>query len=175
MAEPISTAEAKKHLRVESSVDDTLIADKIIAAREWVEDYTGLVLTQREITETLPRFSSTSKLRAWPVAQDQPATLTYRDASGVEQTISDAQIVARARPAVIYPTPGSRWPSDVAGEIAVTFTAGYIDAASVPQKLKQAVLIMLTAFYEDRDGGDLFAASEKTAMRLCRREKRRTL
>lgn len=177
MAEPISTAEAKKHLRVDNSADDALIADNIIAAREWVEDYTGLILTRREVTEAVRAFGTQTKLRAWPIADDQPVTITYRDTHGAEQTITDATLYALARPGLIYPAAGTRWPlnSTVSGDPYVTFTAGYADAADVPQVLRQAMLVMLTAFYEDREGGELFALAEASARKLCRRHKRRTL
>lgn len=177
MAEPITTAEARKHLRVDSTADDSLIADKIAAAREWVEDYTGLILTRREVTESLNYFLAQTKLRAWPIAADEPVSIVYRDTAGAEQTIADAQLRASVRPGEIYPAAATRWPlnSAVSGTIAVTFTAGYANAASVPPILKQAMLVMLTAFYEDRDGGELFAASECSAKALCRRYKRRSI
>lgn len=177
MAEPISTAEAKKHLRVDSSTDDTLIAGNIVAAREWVEDYTGLVLARREVTESLSSFRAQTKLRAWPIAANLPVTIVYRDTTGAEQTIATANLRAASRPGLIYPALGTRWPhaDTVTGSIDVTFTAGYADAASIPQVLKQAMLVMLTAFYEDREGGEMFAAAEASAKKLCRRHKRRTL
>jgi hypothetical protein len=37
------------------------------------------------------------------------------------------------------------------------------------------MLVMLTAFYEDREGGALFAAAESTARSLCRSYRIRTL
>lgn len=178
-AEPISLAEAKKHLRVDSSTDNALIEDAIAAAREWVEGYTGLVLTRRVVSERLSRFADHTKLRAWPIAVDQPITMTYRDTAGTTQAIADAQLVAAARPGLLYPADGARWPngSTVFGDIVVTFTAGYEDPADVPMILKRALLTMLTAFYEDREGGAMFAASEKAAMALCNRGnfRRRTL
>lgn len=177
MAEPISTPEAKKHLRVDSSADDSVIADNIIAAREWVEDYTGLVLTRREVTESVDAFVSQTKLRAWPIAADQPVSIAYRDATGAEQTISDATLRAASRPGYVYPAIGNRWPlgCNVAGAIDVTFTAGYATSAEIPKVLRQAMLVMLTAFYDDREGGELFALAEASARKLCRRHKRRAL
>lgn len=175
MAEPITTAEAKAHLRVDASTDDALIADKIVAAREWVENYTGLVLTRRAVTEAIPRLLSRTKLRAWPIDPAAPVAIVYRDSSGAEQSIADAALFAAARPGAVYPAPGSRWPTDARGEIAVTFTAGYADASEIPQLLKQAMLVMLTAFYEDREGGSLFEAAERSAKGLCQKAKRRTL
>jgi uncharacterized phiE125 gp8 family phage protein len=176
MAEPISTAEAKLHLRVDSSADDTLIADKIAAAREWVEDYTGLVLTRREVTEQIGQFAAPTKLRAWPIDAAEPVSIVYRDVHGVEQTITDATVRAATRPGVIYPAPAARWPSasTISGAIDVSFMAGFADPADIPPTVKQAMLLMLTAFYDGREG-ELFEVAEAAAKRLCRRQKRRTL
>jgi uncharacterized phiE125 gp8 family phage protein len=177
MAEPISTDEAKRQLRVDSTADDTLIAGYIIAAREWVEDYTGLVLTRREVTEALGGFLRQTRLRAWPIDAEQPVTIVYRDISGAEQTIANAELRAASRPGTIYPASGALWPSNsiLGGSIDVTFTAGYADPATIPQAVRMAMLVMLTGFYEDREGGEILAAAESSAKRLCRRYKRRTL
>ena len=178
-AEPITLAEAKKHLRVDSSADNALIEDAIVSAREWVEGYTGVLLTRRVVTERISAFADHTKLRAWPIAAGLPLTLVYRDTAGVTQAIADAQMSAANRPARIYPAAAARWPAahTVFGDIEVTCTAGFADPADVPMILKRAMLTMLTAFYEDREGGDMFAASEKAAMALCNRgnHRRRTL
>jgi uncharacterized phiE125 gp8 family phage protein len=174
MAEPISVPDAKRHLRVDAATDDAIIGGYIASAREWVEDETGLFLTQRQVTEPIGAFRSNLRLRAWPIAADQPVTIGYRDAEGSDQTITTATLKNATRPGILYPALGSRWPSS-ASAISVTLTAGYPNADDVPASLKQAMLVMLTAFYEDREGGEMFANAEKTARSLCRRHKRRTL
>jgi uncharacterized phiE125 gp8 family phage protein len=176
MAEPITLAEARKHIRVDSPADDVLIEGYIVAAREWVEDYTGLVLSRREVTESVSGFTNPIKLRAWPIAADQPVSIAYRDRTGVGQTVANAVLRAASRPGTVYPAAGARWPDSntVDGAIDVTVTAGFVDAGSIPQVLKQAMLVLLTAFYEDREGGEMIAAAERSARSLCRRYKRWT-
>lgn len=174
MAEPISVPDAKRHLRVDDTTDDAIIGGYIASAREWVEDETGLLLTQRQVTEPLSGFCSNLRLRAWPIAADEPVTINYRDAEGGDQTITTATVTGATRPGVLYPGLGTRWPTRAAG-ISVTFTAGYLSADAIPATLKQAMLVMLTAFYEDREGGEIFANAEKTARSLCRRYRRRKL
>ena len=51
MAEPVSVDTAKLHLRVTDTSEDTLIGGYITAAREWVENYTGQILVQREVVQ----------------------------------------------------------------------------------------------------------------------------
>lgn len=173
----ISLAEAKLHLRVDASTEDATIADALEAACEWVENYTGMVLKRRQVIERISQLVSETRLRAWPVDAAEPITLVYRDSSGSVQTIADAEIRASTRPAVVYPAADTVWPASctIASDIDATFTAGFADPADVPATLKQAMLVMLTAFYDDREGGSMFAAAEDSAKRLCRRHKRRTL
>lgn len=176
MAEPISLPEAKLQLRVTDNREDNLITGNIVSAREWVEKETGQILTRREVTERISAFATSITLLAWPIAADQPVTLSYYDRDGAEQTITGAAIRSTMRPARLKPAVGLRWPAatTVDGAIAVTFTAGYAEVADVPQSLKQAMQIMITAFYEARDG-EAFERAEKAARSLCRGFKRKVL
>lgn len=177
--EPVTLEAARSHLRVDSTTDDALIRDKIAAAREWVENYTGLVLTRRMVTErvSLSSFGRNTRLLAWPVATDQPASISYRDYLGIEQEIAGAVLRAATRPAMVFPAQGTSWPHvrSTSGDADITFTAGFATPDAIPRVLKEAMLVMLTAYYEDREGGDLFAKAEASARGLCRRYKRRIL
>lgn len=174
MVEPITATEAKRHLRVDSSADDTLIDGYIASARDWVEGETGVRLVEQEVTEAVDRFHGPARIRAWPISADGDVTVSYRDAAGEFQTITTATIANATRPGVLRPAVGTRWPTCAMG-ISVTFTAGFPDADSIPAALKQAMLVMLTAFYEDREGGEMFERAEKCARSLCRRYRRRSL
>ena len=86
-AEPISTAIAKAHLRVDFSTDDTLIDSLVVAAREYVEQVTGRAL----ITQTWELLDDRFKGRAihLPNAPLQSVTsVKYIDTGGTEQTFS---------------------------------------------------------------------------------------
>lgn len=176
MAEPISMDDARAHLRVDGGADASLIQGNIVAAREWAEDYTGLILTRREITESIDRLSAQTRLRAWPVVADEPVALTFRGRDGEEQVISGATVRASTRPATLYPAPGAQWPapSGIVGAIEAMFTAGFGDPADIPATVRQAMLVMLTAFYDGREG-EGFDVAETAAKRLCSRHKRRIL
>lgn len=163
MAEPVSLAEAKAQLRVTNTREDALISGYIVTAREWVENHTGLILARREVTERIPTFGPLIPLLAWPIA-DEPVTVSYFDQAGAELTVAGAAIRAATRPARLVPAAGDRWPiSRVSGAISVKFTAGFATAAEVPQSCKQAILLLLTAYYEDREGGETLLKAERSA------------
>ena len=67
MAEPILFADAAEHLRLAGDTSEqTLVESYIVAAREFVENYTGRVLVQRAFTETFDSFGTYLELLRRP-------------------------------------------------------------------------------------------------------------
>ena len=155
--EPVTTAEAKSHMRVDISDDDTLIGSLITAAREYVEGATRRSL----ITQTW-RLN----LDAWPggneISLPKPplqsvSALIYLDEDGTQATMSTSMYIVDtdSQPGRIVLAYGESWPSLTlypANPIQITFVAGFGDAASdVPQHLRQAILMLATHWYENRE------------------------
>jgi uncharacterized phiE125 gp8 family phage protein len=168
MAEPVSLAEIKKHLDVVRDDQDALIQGMGIAAREWVENYTGLVLVQRQVTEVAASFNALRSISAWPLPLAPETTIRYIDTAGAEQVLTGFAIRAWNRPATISPDAGGRWP--MGGPVAVTFLAGYSKPEDVPGSLKAAVLLLVGNLYANREttvtGASL--ADTGTIESLCR-------
>ncbi|QDV34022.1 head-tail connector protein [Tautonia plasticadhaerens] len=167
--EPVTTAEAKAHLRVEVDDDDTLIAALVVAARRLVEARLARALVSQAWDLTLDGFprACTQRPGSWERSWSYYGTLTvplaplasvssitYVDAAGEEQTLdpSGYQVVAGS-PGLVVPAYGTSWPATRSRPEAVTirFTAGYGDAADVPQTLKLAVLLLVSHWYEHRE------------------------
>lgn len=156
VAEPVSLAEAKRHLRVDGDDEDALIDLQIAAVRQQVE----LEARRALVTQTLA-----VRLEAWPLsgrlALPQPPLqsvthIKYTDDDGVLQTMSSSDYVVYTdpEPGHIVLKSGYNWPSaDLqAGEsIVVTYVAGYGAATAVPARYKQAILLWLGAWYENRE------------------------
>lgn len=152
MAGPLSLDDAKQQLRVDGADDDALIESLIDAAIDQAERFTGLTLTAREVVEALPGFGA--RLSTWPVRD--VTSITYRDGSGVEQQLAEGSwwVNSVARPLRLNPVTGG-WPGVAAGAtpITVTMLAGYEDG-TVPAGIVQALKLMVTYFYECRDGAE---------------------
>ncbi|NML88753.1 hypothetical protein HHL26_06690 [Sphingobium sp. TB-6] len=149
MAEPLDLDEVKLHLRVVRDAEDALIGGLITAAREWVENFTGQLLVPLEITQRFDAFCNLA-LHAWPIAADAVIAVTYVDSAGETQNIGDARLVVGNASADVAPAMGSVWPTTY-GPVGVTVTAGYSDAAAVPQSLKQAMLLLIGSWYNNRE------------------------
>lgn len=154
MAEPLTATEAKAHLRVTTTAEDTLITSYIVAAREWVENWTGHVLVSRAITETFGEWGDYLTLRYRPVTA--LGDITYTASDGEDTAYEDGILRTFTYPATVYPA--SSFPVlGTGGGISVEYTAGYASAADVPQAFKQAMLLLIGHWHTTRAG----AASDK--------------
>lgn len=160
--EPVSLDEAKLHLRVDHTEEDTLIAQCIAAAARWAEDRAGVSLTTRVLQLALDAFPIPGDrgypailLPAPPIDEAEDVTVTYVDSAGANQTLSAADYVldAFACPATLRPAYGKSWPTARAQPNAVTveWTAGAAQA-DVDPRAKHAILMIVGDLYANREG-----------------------
>lgn len=169
-SEPITLAEAKAHCRVDHTADDTLIQGYITTSREWVEDYIDRSLVTQRLTMKLDAFPDEIELPRPPMAASGTVTaviVTYvTGEAGGTATLSSAEyrVDRDSTPGVIRTTYAGSWPSHLLDQNSVTVTwwAGYGDPASVPQRVKSAMLMCVHELYEKRGN----AAMPEAAMRL---------
>jgi len=153
--EPITLAEAKAHLRVLHSNEDTLISGMITAIREHLDGGAG-ILGRALVAQTwdlvMDRFpdrrtgaggyrgidAGAAHIRVPLPPLRSVTSIKYIDTSGVEQTLSSSlyQVsgIGGHTPARIVPAYGQTWPSVRAQVDAVTirFEAGYPDGTGSP-------------------------------------------
>ena len=170
MAEPLTTAEAKAHLRVTDTSEDTLIGTYIVAAREWVEEYTGYVLVQRAVVDSYPAWGDYLTLRHQPITVGDPTptlVVMYNDVEGDEVEYEERVIRDQVYPWQIWAPYGSNFPTlGDNGTITVTYTAGYANAAAVPEKFKMAMKVLISAIHQSR--GSISNEAAETARFLLR-------
>jgi uncharacterized phiE125 gp8 family phage protein len=173
MAEPLTTAELKAHLRKTTTDEDTLIATYGVAAREWCEEYTGHILNQREVTDSFTAWGDYLALRYRPITVGDPTpalTVTFTNEFGGETEYEDRVIRDQIYPWKIAPPYGFPFPTlGENGAIQVTYTAGYASAAAVPELFKIAIKLLVTSMYINRGAMD---DDTKEAVRFMLRSKR---
>lgn len=152
LGEPLTLAETKAHLRVDTGIDDTLIAGLIRIVREYLERQTGLSL----LTRTFRLY-----LDGWPPARviqidrgpvQTIEAVTVYDAEGAPVAVDAAGFVldGQARPARLI-LPRQPQPGQAINGIEIDFSAGFGAAgADVPDTLKRAMLLHAALLYEFR-------------------------
>lgn len=158
--EPVSLAEAKLHLRVDGTADDALITALITAARLAVENFSRRALITQAWILSMDRFPGADAiLLPRPPLQNGTGTaveITYKLADGTEQTYSAANYVVDtvSEPGRIRLVSTATWPGDELyplSAVTISFTAGYGAAEDVPQIYKQAMLLLIGHWYENRE------------------------
>lgn len=161
--EPVTLAEAKAHLNITGTDDDTLISGLIKAAREHAEIYTNQAFVSQTWLHVMDDFP------AWEMRLSHPplisvTSIKYYDADNVQQTLAegtDYTLDTYSKPGWVVPGT-SGWPtvySDGINAVEVTYVAGYADSASsptdladnVPQSVKLAILLHVGHMYEHRE------------------------
>lgn len=168
--EPVTLSEAKAHCRVDTSADDTLIQGYITTAREWVEDYIDRALVTQQLVMKLDAFPAEIELPRPPMIASGTATavtITYvtGEAGGTATlSASEYRVDRDSTPGAIRTLYAGSWPSHLIDQNSVTVSwwAGYGDSASVPQRVKSAIMMCVHELYEKRGDGSMPVA----AMRL---------
>lgn len=166
--EPISLAEAKVHLRVDSSDENDLITALIVAARQAAEHQLDRALITQTLERVLDAFPSTELELGMPPVQSI-TSVKYYDADEVLQTMdaADYSLDADRLPGWVVPAYGTTWPStlDTANSVRVRYVAGYGDTASdVPAAIRQWMLLHIGTTFKFRE--EVVGGAGITAMTL---------
>ncbi|MEN6542005.1 head-tail connector protein [Parvibaculum sp.] len=151
--EPVTLAEARAFLRLDDTSEDMLVTALITAARATLEAETRRAFVTQNWRLLFDQFPEEAiVLPLAPVSAVAAISLVARTAP--DETLDAAlyELDLGGEPPCIWRAPGAAWPMTkrrVAG-VAVDFTAGYGGAESVPQPLKQAVLMLVAHWYETR-------------------------
>jgi len=148
--EPITLAEAKANLRVIGTDEDTDITRMIRAARQMAEERLNRALMPQTLAFGADGFCMVLKVPRPPLREIN--SITYVDSDGTPQPLADYLVDEFADPPTISAAPGASWPSTraQAGAVIVQYQAGYADASSVPEPIRQWMLLAINAFYEHR-------------------------
>lgn len=167
-SEPLTLADAKLHLRIDVTADDTLISALISAAREFAEMATQRQLvtaTWKLVLDAFPGHSQTGiapgvsfSMPSWAVRLEKSpvqavSQIRYMDMGGTWNVMpsTDYVVDTSCEPARITPVFGKIWPitQPQIGAVEITFTAGYVDA--VPEGIKSWMKIRIGSLYQHRE------------------------
>lgn len=143
-SEPVTLAEAKLYLRVDSTSEDSLITDLIVAARMSAEAFLKLsLITQSWKLVYNDYLDDEVVLLMPPIVSVSSVVVVNRDAT--TQTISSANYYLNAAKNKLL------FDNYVSGfSIEITYNTGYGAAAQVPSPIKYGILAHIAAMYDER-------------------------
>lgn len=159
--EVFSLEEIKAHLRVDHDAEDDLIGIYQAAARRYIEDRCWIALMPQTWDVFLDRWPWGRSLELPKPPLMSVAYVKYIDASGNEETWPEVSYsIDAGLPGRIVLNPGQSWPSvelHPVNPIAIRIDVGFADAASVPEALRQALLLLVGHFYANREAAVVVA------------------
>ena len=149
-----TTAQAKAHLKVDVSDDDTIIDNLVLAATQSCEIFTNQYFIDTVVTQYSDTWSDIYQLYKSPV--DSITHIKYYDSDDSLQTLSSSNYIldGASKPARIGIAVDGELPnlSDRINAVEVKYTVGYGTASSdVPEGIRQAVLLTIGNFYQNRE------------------------
>lgn len=152
---PITLVEAKAHLRVDGSAEDTYISGLIAAAVALCDGQGSLGRSM--VTQTWAKWvpQSPGVVRVGMGPFIALTGVDYYDSDGVEQVavVSDYEVRLDGDFVNVRPKSNKAWPPAMMRDDAIklTFTAGFGAAADVPDGIKHALLMLVAHWYANRE------------------------
>lgn len=173
--EPVTSAEAKAWMKVDSTDDDTLIGNLITAAREAAEKYTRRAFITQTWKLTVDLGGNSLDMALPDGLYELPVSALYGEipreislpyqplqsitsvvsysTSNVSSTYASTNYFADTANSRIVLNDGSVWPSDMRRKagLVITYVSGYGTLAStVPQSIKHAIMMHIQKMYDER-------------------------
>jgi uncharacterized phiE125 gp8 family phage protein len=154
--EPVSLAEAKTHLRVDHNADDAQIATLITAAREHCEKIAWRAFITQTLELSLSGWPRDNLIRLPMPPLVSVTSIVYYDEYNAAATMpnTDYIVVTDTEPGLITLARDKTWPTPTLRTVApirVRYVAGYGAAVNVPSRYRQAILLLVGHWYENRE------------------------
>lgn len=175
-SEPIELDEAKLYLRVDTDADDAMITALIVAAREYCQGYQNRAYITQTLEITMDHFPGHfhpfpmygfafpyhhhrrhhNEIRLLMPPIQSVVSISYTDHTGKTTTLDPSTYVVDtdSEPGRVVPAHGTWWPTDClqpVNGVRIRYVAGYGDIYAVPKSVKQAMMMLIAHWYENRE------------------------
>ncbi len=148
--EPVSLAEAKAFLRLDSDAEDGLVTTLIAAARLHVEAVTGSALVRQGWRLVLDAWPADGAVRVPVAPVVEVVAIRVFDEDDDDHELGLAGVQTEPQRILLPPAGGLPVLRRRLG-LEVDYEAGYGEAADVPADLKRALLGLVAHWFEQRD------------------------
>lgn len=153
--EPVTLIDARAQIRLDEASDAPLLPSMIGSARRKVEEFTRRQLVTATFTLKLDKFPSGSTIDVPRPPLQSVSSITYVDTGGSVQTLvaSVYTVDTDSHPGRISLAFGQVWPAirEQDNSVIVTFVAGYGAATAVPDTFKDAIRLLISHRWENRE------------------------
>jgi len=156
---PVTLAEAKAHLNVDFSDDDSLIALYLASATDTAQEFMGRAIVEQTLELVIDEFPDEGVRLPYPPLVEVVSVYYDREDDGFETPLSDAEYVVDNASEPGWVVPVTSWPATIAGinAVRIRYIAGYAAQGSpadytigIPGAIKAAVLLTLGTLYAHR-------------------------
>ena len=171
---PITLADAKRHLNVSSTADDTLIQDYVNGAAVMLETRGSRAFIDQTRVLKMQTFSDSRYMRNRKITLPRSplssvTSITYIDSAGTTQTLSSTSYRTSLadEPGRIAEAYNNTWPAtqNIQDDVTVTYVAGHSSASSgVSDPAKQAVRMVVGHWYRNRESVTVGTINNEIAM-----------
>jgi uncharacterized phiE125 gp8 family phage protein len=153
-SEPVTLAEVKAQMRIDesdTSLDDTIVP-LLIAAREWCEEYQSRSYISQTIELVQDEWPYGDEIRLPRPPIQTVSAVTYAGTSGAITTVSTSSYLLDNVSEPGYLVTTDCWPAEslqVTNAIKVVYVAGYGTASAVPQRIKQAIMLLTCHWFDN--------------------------
>jgi len=164
LAEPVSLGQAKDHCRVDGDTENSFITSLIVAAREYCEGYQRRAYVTQTWELWLDACPDKDHITIPRPPLQTVTSVKYYGTDNVEYTMDpvDYFVDNKSEPGRLALTYMKSWPTITlrpVNAVVVEFTAGYPPvggdppdpAGNVPQMVKQAMLLLIGHWHENRE------------------------
>lgn len=147
--------EVKDHCRVDGNDHDDVLSSLILAAQSHLDGYAGT------LGRALISQEWSIECEAWGVVRlpldpfIEITSIEYTDMDGTKQTVADSVYKVDVRVTGVYlgGRASASWPTSRDGDepITITWRAGYGAKDDVPDAIRQAALLLVGHWFENRE------------------------
>ena len=151
--EPVSLDEAKQYARIDAADDNPLVQALIVAARQHCEDYISKTIITTTLELTLDEWPADGMIAVPRPPLQSVSSIKYTDSDGVEHAVSASDYVVSAETtrARVYLKNIPTATLQEIGAIKIRYVAGYASVDAVPQKIKQAIKLLISQWDKNRE------------------------